>query len=174
MQLHDERHARAGRSATSAPMSSPLRGIYTTVSHGTPRMAAVPSRCPCPSHPAVTRPDPAEPVQLCSNTAARIALETPEPVSTRPLRRRHRPRHRPRSGSASICTEADGWDVHRHARLPLFQTGRRDMTSRLLQPRDMFTCKIFFFSWSDAKNSGVELKRLVLNFVLWVPVMLWV
>ena len=60
----------------------------------------------------------------------------------------------------------------RHAQLPLFQTGRRDMTSRLLQPRDMYTCKIFFFSWSDAKNSGVELKRLVLNFLLRVPVKL--
>ena len=82
LRLHDERHATAGRSTTSAPTPGPRREKYTTATHGTPRMAAVPSRCPCPSHPAVTRPDPAEPVQLCSNTAARIALETPEPVST--------------------------------------------------------------------------------------------
>ena len=53
-------------SATSSPTPGPRRGKYTTATHGTPRMAAVPSRCPCPSHPAVTRPDPAEPVQLCS------------------------------------------------------------------------------------------------------------
>ena len=66
LRLHDERHARAGRSATSSPTPGPRRGKYTTATHGTPRMAAVPSRCPCPSHPAVTRPDPAEPVQLCS------------------------------------------------------------------------------------------------------------
>ena len=120
---------------------APLRpACAATATHGPPRMTVVPSRCPCPSHPAVNRlshrPDPAEPVQLCScNTAARIALETPEPVSTRPLRalrRRHRPRHRPRSGSTSICTEDDGWDVR--ARLLLFQTVRRVTTKRHFKP----------------------------------------